>query len=169
LLAACALRGRRSLSLHDQGAQITRNDFSWSTLGTPATMTYAFRASAPTSPPAGVNEAVNFSRFNANEILAIKIALQEWSDVARIQFVEVGGGDFTDNATMLFSNFRTPAISSGHAYLPATSNTAPTSPEGDTWLNLNASPYNNFGFGSYDFSTVVHEVGHAKGLFHPGD
>ena len=158
-----------SLSLFQQGQQITRTDSSWSALGTPADVTYGFRATAPTSPPAGPDESGTFSRFNANEVLATRIALQEWSDVANIRFADTGGGGFTDNATMLFSNFVGGPNSAGHAYLPTTKNTAPFSPEGDTWLNLTASNYNNFGFGSFDFQTVIHEIGHAIGLSHPGD
>lgn len=154
-----------SLSLLQQGQQITRNDFSWTTLGSSADITFGFRASTPGSG----SEAATFSRFNANEVLATRIALQEWSDVANIRFIDAGGSGYTDNATMLFANFTGGSNSAGHAYFPVNKNLAPTSPEGDTWLNLTASPYNNFGFGSYDFYTIVHEIGHAIGLAHPGD
>jgi serralysin len=154
-----------SLSLLQQGQQITRNDYSWTTLGTPADVTFGFRASTPTIG----NEAATFSRFNANEILATRIALQEWTDVANIRFVDAGGNGFTDNATMLFANFNGASTSAGHAYLPINKNTAPTSIEGDSWLNLTSSPYNNFGFGSHQFATIIHEIGHAIGLSHPGD
>ena len=153
-----------SLTLLQQGQQIARNDYSWTTLGSPADVTFGFRASTPVSG----NEAATFSRFNVNQVLATRIALQEWSDVANIRFIDASGG-YTDNATMLFSNFVGGPNSAGHAYLPATKNTAPTSPEGDTWLNLTSSTYNNFGFGSFAFSTVIHEIGHAIGLSHPGD
>jgi hypothetical protein len=156
-----------SLSLLEQGQQITRNDYSWTqALGTPVSVSYGFRS---TTPGTANNEGLTFSRFNANEIVATRIALQEWSDVANIRFIDVAGANYTDDATMLFSNFFGGPNSAGHAYLPINKNTAPTSSEGDTWLNLTSSSYNNFGFGSFDFSTIIHEIGHAIGLSHPGD
>src|SRR4051794_30115816 len=121
-----------SLSLIEQGQQITRNNYSWTTLGSAAAVTFGFRAFTP----AARNEAATFSRFNANEVLATRIALQEWSDVANIRFIDAGGGGYTDNATMLFANFAGGPNSAGHAYLPINKNLTPTSPEGDTWLNL---------------------------------
>ena len=113
-----------SLSLLQQGQQITRNDYSWTTLGTPADVTFGFRASTSTIG----NEAATFGRFNPNEVLATRIALQEWTDVANIRFIDAGGSGFTDNATTLFATFNGTGTSAGHAYLPVNKNTAPTSP-----------------------------------------
>ena len=155
-----------SLDITQQGAQITRGNNLWSdTLGTAATVNFGFRATAPTTG----TEGPTFSQFTTAEMAATRIALQEFSDVANIKFTDVAPSGYTDAATMLFANYRGPATSAGHAYFPTTKDTTPTSPEGDTWLNLTASPFTALGFGKYDFLTIAHEIGHAIGLDHPGD
>src|SRR5687767_12396445 len=74
----------------DQAAQqLTRYGGSWNgafVTGTPATVTYAFRATAPGTMPA---DMAGFSQMTAAQIAAAELALQSWADVANITFVRV--------------------------------------------------------------------------------
>src|SRR5215216_1566997 len=94
----------------DQAAgQITRTLGNWvPQLGTPISLSYAYRASAPaTYPTAGMN---GFQRFTAAEIGVGEDALRKWMDVANITFTRVGTGTtgesaYSDNAALLLANF----------------------------------------------------------------
>jgi serralysin len=156
--------GKPSLTNAEAGAQIGRANQTWngSTLGQPAEVTYAFRASAPSSMPNGTS---GFSVFNAAQIEQAKIALQSWSDVAGITFRQVTGSNgYSNNAQMLFGNYSQGASgAAAFAYYPG------NGVGGDSWYNSSLS-YNrapdNLNYGG---QVLVHEIGHALGLGHPGD
>lgn len=159
-----------SLSITDAGTQITRTNNSWAAgLGQAATVTFAFRMSAPTPMPA---ETSGFTQFTAAQIAATLQSLAAWSDVANITFTQVtdAGSNYSNNATMLFGNYSSgQSGAAAFAYLPGSSPglTAPGQVQGDVWVNsslsYNAAPtlYN------YGTQTLLHEIGHAIGLSHP--
>ncbi len=117
-----AANGLPILNWDQAAAQITRDSPGWSfTLGTPSTVTYGFRATAPAVMDGGTG---GFARLNQAQIIAAERALALWSEVANITFVRVGSGTtgpgaFTNDATILFGNWTTglPTIN-GFAYLP---------------------------------------------------
>lgn len=142
-------------------------DHSWSPSGMPATVTYGFRQSAATYTVAGHNIAT-FTKASAAEMAAVQTILQLWSDVANVSFAPVNPGGYTDSATILIGNYSDGGDGAGaFAFYPGS--TAGTAAEGDLWLNLRSVSTSSLPVGSYSFFTIIHELGHALGLSHPGD
>jgi hypothetical protein len=161
--------GKPSLFTTDAGAQITRTNQSWATaLGTAATVTYSFRASAATMP----TDTQGFSQFSAGQIAATLQALAAWSDVANITFTRVNdaGSEYSNNATIVLGNYSSgQSGAAAFAYLPGgqPGATGANAVQGDVWINsslsYNATPVAQ-GYGQL---TLLHEIGHAIGLSHP--
>ncbi len=163
--------GKPSLSTTDAGGQLGRGTLNWlagSPLGTPLTITYAFRATEPTEMP---EETTGFSQFSDLQIAATLQALASWADIANITFQRVTGAAgeaYSNEATILFGNYSSGAEgAAAFAFLPGSR--ANTSVTGDVWIN-NSLNYNT-DFTSFDYGRTVltHEIGHALGLRHPAD
>jgi len=156
--------GKPSLTSAEAAAQIGRANTTWngSTIGQAAEVTYAYRSTAPTSMPNGTS---GFSRFNTAQIEQAGIAFQAWSDVARLTFRRVDSGNgYSNNAQMLLGNYSSGASgAAAFAYYPG------SGVGGDSWYNnslsYNAAPDNL----NYGGQVLIHEIGHALGLGHPGD
>jgi len=157
--------GHPSYTVAQAAAQIGRSGASWSSsLGTAATVTFAFRDTAPATLPNGVS---GFSRFSDTQIAQTLLALQSWSDVANLTFQRVASTGYSNDATMLFSNYTTGADdAAAFAYQPGS--TVASATNGDVWVNntlsYNATPVLN----GYGRQVLTHEIGHALGLSHPG-
>jgi serralysin len=111
---------------------------------------------------ADASDRFGFAALNQAQRDAAKSALDAWAAVANITFVEVsdsGSGGFIRIGT---NDQR--GVSSGYAYYPGSSGA-----DGDIYLandqatNLNPTP------GNYGYLTILHEIGHAIGLKHPGN
>jgi len=138
-------------------------------LGTGVTLSYSFPEGTAsfTQSYGGGGDAAEWNAgwhpLNATQQQAFKTALSTISNTANITFVE-----FNDNATTVgeiriaMSQEVDTEGSGGWAYFPT-----PHPSAGDIWLSPDAFLSNSMIVGSWEFNTLIHELGHAVGLSHP--
>jgi serralysin len=176
--AGATVNGKISFTIDRAGLQMT--GFNATTMepapgwggvaGQAYTVSYAFRSSAPFDMP---SDTEGFQRFNAQQIFYAEQAMQAWSDVARITFQRVGFGNegegaYSNDASILLANYSS-GESGSSAFANFPGNPSPTSSSGDVWVNINSGSNAFPSLGNFGAQVLVHELGHAIGLAHPGD
>ena len=125
------------------------------------TISYSFMTRVPNYYPGNADERNQFIAFNETQQAAARQALQLYSEVSGLNFVEVS--DAGEGGTIRFGTANM-EHGSAHAYSPNNHSVG-----GDVWLNNIHNSNLTQTNGSYGFHTLIHEIGHALGLKHPGN
>ncbi len=125
-------------------------DYKW----TGNTITYSFMTEAPSY--FSQYNWDNFNPFTDQQKTFVRQALQLFSDIANINFVEVSDAD--GGGTMGFGYGAKPGAA-GWAFYPSSDARG-----GDVWMSNTRSDLTPSSLG---FTTLIHEIGHALGLKHP--
>ena len=159
--------GARPALEWDMAAGLIDADVSWSAApGGGATVTWAARRRGPAVDADGVS--ATFAAFTATQIAAVSQILQSLSDVCGLRFQRVNDGDgYSDNASILFGNYWSASDGAG-AYANYPGSAATNSEAGDIWANTQSVSTTRLPLSSYSYLTLLHEIGHAVGLSHPG-
>lgn len=111
------------------------------------------------------NEWDSWYALNSIEIAGVTRAMQAWTDVSGLTATRVSDTSSVVGELRFAKTSKIDWDSSAHAYFPSSSPAG-----GDVWLGVN--DWNTSGFaantpGSFDYLTLLHEIGHALGLKHP--
>ena len=163
--AALEINGKPVFTLEQIIGQLTRADIAWTGApGNPTpragvgTITYAFFNS-----PFEVysSEQSEFQPMSAAQREAIRNAFAIWGDFVNVTFVE----GTVSTADINIGNLATDEdYFSAYASYPGFSQVA-----GDMWFSTIAESNQQIGLAQPGFRTMMHEIGHALGLSHPGD
>jgi Ca2+-binding RTX toxin-like protein len=145
--------------------------YKWgpATLGQPVALTYSFPTRNYSDPnyPGGsgviMNEWSGWSSLGSLEKTAVRTALATWARFANVSFTETSDTQFNVGEIRFASSSMLGAGEAAHAYYPSNSPSA-----GDVWFNTAYfnQDWGSVPLGSYDFLTILHELGHALGLKH---
>lgn len=133
-------------------------------VGSGATVSYSFMEQAPSY--ASGSDRTGFAPLSAAQRDAVRQAFAAWTAVANIFFVETSDSANGGQGGSIRLGTNRQSSSAAYAYYPTGSL---YDGGGDIYLSnsstTNASPTP----GSYGYLTILHEIGHAIGLKHPGN
>ncbi len=143
------------------GPQIKDGVQGLSSTSSKRTITYSLLSSAPAAGTLGgsASDLNGWQAMDATQAAGVRAAFAYYEKILNVDFVEVASDTGNINFAM-----NTQAASAGYAY-------SPQSLYGKTYVYLakNQATNSSFTEGSYGWLTMIHEIGHAMGLKHPGD
>ncbi len=162
--AVTAANGKEIFTLDQVIQQLTRAGSAWTGISanpTPragiGTITFGFFDVAS---QVYSSEKSEFAPLSEVQRDAVRAAFAIWGDMIPIHFVEGP----VNNADINIGNLATQDdYYSAYASYPGNTLSA-----GDIWINLHADSNQEVGLGQAGFRTLMHEMGHALGLSHPG-
>lgn len=135
-------------------------------LGSGVTLTYSFPTGYAYYDPnySYDSEWSSWYQLSTGERAAVRSALSAWAGTANVKFVEVADNSATVGELRFTYTQNVSPNSAAHAYLPSNHPTG-----GDVWFswydfNPNGNP--TVPQGTFDYLTILHEIGHALGLKH---
>jgi hypothetical protein len=131
-----------------------------SPVGTPVTVTFSFPNQVPSSYSG--EDVAGWKPFSEAQKAATREMMSLLQAQVNITFQEVQDSP-TNFGTMRFSN-NVQTNSGGYALLP---NSSGTDRDSDTWIAISDNA--DLSLGTYNWMTLLHEMGHAIGLNHPGN
>jgi len=136
-----------------------------SAAGSPLVLTYSFpNGASHFSPGYGDGELeTSWYGFTSPQQTVIESALAEIANVTRLTFVKLADNSSTVGEIRFAMTDQVDFEGAGGwAYYPSSSPIA-----GDIWLSPDLFRFDSLAKGTWQFNTVLHELGHALGLKHP--
>lgn len=163
--AALIENGKPFFTIEQIIQQLTRSGTAWNGVGANpvpraglGTITFAF---FETADQVYSSERSEFQPLSPAQRDAVRDAFAIWGEFINVHFVE----GLAANADINIGNLDT-----SDDYYSAYASYPDRSPVGgDIWININAGSNQDIGLGEPGFRTLMHEMGHALGISHPGD
>lgn len=135
-------------------------------LGTPVTVTYSFMSSKPVYGGTDTGQGdIGFVPFTEAEKTAVRHIMGILQSQLGITMLEKSDLSFDYGQIRFGNNFQ--QFSAGYTWLPFSTN---DDRGGDVWIDQSiAATSAPIVPGSFAWATLVHEIGHALGLKHPGN
>jgi serralysin len=163
--AAVLQNGKPVFTLEQIVHQLTISGTAWNGIGNNPVPTgglgvirYAFFDTASQVYSSERNE---FQPLSEAQRVAVRNAFAIWGDYTNVTFVE---------STVATADINIGNLDTDDDYYSAYANYPSRSREGgDIWINANAASNQQIGLAEPGFRTLMHEIGHALGISHPGD